>query len=51
MKKKCILIPGLLILVALLLSGCAKTVPQPHTNTWENRKYVTCGEEKENWII
>lgn len=54
MKKKRILIPGLLFLVALLLPGCAKTAPQPHTHTWENRKCVTCGEEKEvhrlgNW--
>ena len=44
----------LLILVALLLSGCAKAGPQPHEHTWENRKCVTCGEEKEvhrlgNW--
>ena len=44
----------LLILVALLLPGCAKTGPQPHEHTWENRKCVTCGEEKEvhrlgNW--
>ena len=51
MKKKRILIPGLLFLVALLLSGCAKTAPQPHKHTWENRKCVTYGEEKENWII
>lgn len=29
MKKKRILIPGLLFLVALLLSGCAKTAPRP----------------------
>ena len=54
MKKKRILIPGLLILAALLLPGCAKTAPQPHAHTWENRKCVTCGEEKEvhrlgNW--
>ena len=54
MKKKRILISGLLFLVALLLSGCAKTAPQPHAHTWENRKCVTCGEEKEvhrlgNW--
>lgn len=27
MKKKRILIPGLLILIALLLPGCAKTAP------------------------
>lgn len=44
----------LLFLVALLFPGCAKTAPQPHTHTWENRKCVTCGEEKEihrlgNW--
>lgn len=44
----------LLILAALLLPGCAKTGPQPHEHTWENRKCVTCGEEKEvhrlgNW--
>ena len=44
----------LLILVALLLPGCAKAGPQPHEHTWENRKCVTCGEEKEvhrlgNW--
>ena len=51
MKKKRLLIPGLLILAALLLPGCAKTAPQPHAHTWENRKCVTCGEEKENWII
>ena len=42
------------LLVVLLLGGCAKTAPQPHTHTWENRKCVTCGEEKEihrlgNW--
>ena len=54
MKKKRILIPGLLILAALLFPGCAKTAPQPHAHTWENRKCVTCGEEKEvhrlgNW--
>ena len=54
MKKKRILIPGLLILIALLFPGCAKTAPQPHAHTWENRKCVTCGEEKEiqklgNW--
>ena len=54
MKKKHLLIPGLLILAALLFPGCAKTAPQPHTHTWENRKCVTCGEEKEihrlgNW--
>ena len=54
MKKKRILIPGLLFLVALLFPGCAKTAPQPHAHTWENRKCVTCGEEKEvhrlgNW--
>ena len=54
MKKKRILIPGLLFLVALLFPGCAKTAPQPHTHTRENRKCVTCGEEKEvhrlgNW--
>lgn len=51
MKKKRILIPGLLILAALLFPGCAKTAPQPREHTWENRKCVTCGEEKENWII
>lgn len=51
MKKKRILIPGLLILIALLLPGCAKTAPQPREHTWGNRKCVTCGEEKENWII
>lgn len=44
----------LLILVALLLPGCAKAGPQPHEHTWKNRKCVTCGEEKEvhrlgNW--
>lgn len=44
----------LLLLVALLLPGCAKTASQPHVHTWENRKCVTCGEEKEihrlgNW--
>lgn len=44
----------LLFLVALLFPGCAKTAPQPHAHTWENRKCVTCGEEKEihrlgNW--
>lgn len=44
----------LLFLVALLLSGCAKTASQPHVHTLENRKCVTCGEEKEihrlgNW--
>lgn len=44
----------LLILVALLLPGCAKAGPQSHEHTWENRKCVTCGEEKEvhrlgNW--
>ena len=44
----------LLILVALLLPGCAKAGPQPHEHAWENRKCVTCGEEKEvhrlgNW--
>lgn len=54
MKKKRILIPGLLILIALLFPGCAKTASQPHAHTWENRKCVTCGEEKEiqklgNW--
>ena len=54
MKKKHLLIPGLLILIALLFPGCAKTAPQPHAHTWENRKCVTCGEEKEiqklgNW--
>ena len=54
MKKKRILIPGLLFLVALLFPGCAKSAPQPHAHTWENRKCVTCGEEKEvhrlgNW--
>ena len=54
MKKKHLLIPGLLILAALLFPGCAKTAPQPHTHTWENRKCVTCGAEKEihrlgNW--
>ena len=54
MKKKRILIPGLLVLAALLFPGCAKTAPQPHAHTWENRKCVTCGEEKEvhrlgNW--
>ena len=54
MKKKRILIPGLLILAALLFPGCAKTVSQPHAHTWENRKCMTCGEEKEihrlgNW--
>ena len=54
MKKKRLLIPGLLFLVALLFPGCAKTAPQPHAHTWENRKCVTCGEEKEihrlgNW--
>lgn len=54
MKKKRILIPGLLILATLLFPGCAKTAPQPHVHTWENRKCVTCGEEKEvqrlgNW--
>ena len=54
MKKKRLLIPGLLILAALPFPGCAKTAPQPHAHTWENRKCVTCGEEKEvhrlgNW--
>ena len=54
MKKKRILIPGLLVLAALLFCGCAKTASQPHAHTWENRKCVTCGEEKEihrlgNW--
>lgn len=54
MKKKRLLIPGLLILIALLFPGCAKTASQPHAHTWENRKCVTCGEEKEiqklgNW--
>ena len=54
MKKKRLLIPGLLFLVALLFPGCPKTAPQPHAHTWENRKCVTCGEEKElhrlgNW--
>ena len=54
MKKKRILIPGLLILVALLFPGCAKTAPQPHVHTWENYKCASCGEEKEiqklgNW--
>ena len=54
MKKKRLLIPGLLILIALLFPGCAKTALQPHAHTWENRKCVTCGEEKEvhrlgNW--
>ena len=54
MKKKRILIPGLLILIALLFPGCAKTASQPHAHTWENRKCVTWGEEKEiqklgNW--
>ena len=54
MNKKHLLIPGLLILAALLFPSCAKTAPQPHTHTWENRKCVTCGEEKEvhrlgNW--
>ena len=49
-KRICVL----LILVALLLPGCAKAGPQPHEHTWENRKCVTCGEEKEvhrlgNW--
>ena len=44
----------LLILVALLLPGCAKAGPQSHEHTWENRKCVTCGEGKEvhrlgNW--
>lgn len=44
----------LLILVALLFCGCAKTASQPHAHTWENRKCVTCGEKKEihrlgNW--
>ena len=54
MKKKRILIPGLLILIALLFPGCAKTAPQPHKHTWENRKCTVCGAEKEvfqlgNW--
>ena len=54
MKKKRILIPGLLILVALPLPGCAKTAPQAHVHTWENYKCASCGEEKEiqklgNW--
>ena len=54
MKKKRLLIPGLLILIALLFPGCAKTASQPHAHTWENRKCVTWGEEKEiqklgNW--
>ena len=49
-RKICVL----LILVALLLPGCAKAGPQPHEHTWVNRKCVTCGEEKEvhrlgNW--
>lgn len=54
MKKKHLLTPGLLILAVLLFCGCAKTAPQPHAHTWEKRKCVTCGEEKEihrlgNW--
>lgn len=54
MKKKRILIPGLLILIALLFPGCAKTASQPHAHTWENRKCTVCGAEKEvfqlgNW--
>ena len=54
MKKKRILIPGLLILIALLFPGCAKTALQPHVHTWENYKCASCGEEKEiqklgNW--
>ena len=54
MKKKRLLIPGLLILAALLFPGCAKTAPQPHVHTWENYKCASCGEEKEiqklgNW--
>ena len=44
----------LLILVALLLPGCAKAGPQSHEQPGENRNCVTCGEEKEvhrlgNW--
>ena len=51
---KHLLTPGLLILAVLLFCGCAKTAPQPHAHTWENRKCMTCGEEKEihrlgNW--
>ena len=42
------------LLLAALLSGCAKTEPQPHVHTWENYRCVSCGEEKEiqqlgNW--
>lgn len=42
------------LLVVLLLGGCAKEEPKEHSHTWENRKCVTCGEEKEihrlgNW--
>ena len=54
MKKKRILISGLLFLVALLFCSCAKAESQPHIHTWENYKCVSCGEEKEiqelgNW--
>ena len=54
MKKKRILIPGLLFLVALLFCSCAKAESQPHIHTWESYKCVSCGEEKEiqelgNW--
>ena len=54
MKKKRILIPALLFLVALLFCNCAKAEFQPHIHTWENYKCVSCGEEKEiqelgNW--
>lgn len=42
------------LLVVLLLGGCTKEEPKEHSHTWENRKCVTCGEEKEihrlgNW--
>ena len=55
MKKKYLSISvALFLLAAALLPGCAKTAPQTHAHTWENRKCVTCGEEKEvhrlgNW--
>lgn len=42
---------ALFALAVLLLAGCAKSEEKPHVHTWENRKCVSCGEEKENGII
>lgn len=41
-------------LAVLLLAGCAKSEAKPHVHTWEDRKCIICGEEKEtlrlgNW--